>query len=45
MIEIGEEKRLSLGKSLEEISPGAAAALRSYELNPSLFEWKKFVSF
>ena len=43
MVEIGEEKRLSLGKWLEGISPEVATALRSYELNPSLSEWKKFV--
>jgi folylpolyglutamate synthase/dihydropteroate synthase len=45
MVEIGLEKRSTLGKWLEEISPEVAAALRGYELNPSLFEWKKFVSF
>jgi glutamate racemase len=45
MVDIGPEKRSTLGKWLERISPEVATALRSYELNPSLFEWKKFVSF
>ncbi|MDH7511344.1 MAG: glycosyltransferase family 39 protein [Clostridiales bacterium] len=43
MVEIGPEKRLGLGKWLKGISPEVAAALRSYGLNPSLFEWQKFV--
>ncbi len=43
MVEIGREKRSSLGNWLEEISPEVATALRGYELNPLLFEWKKFV--
>jgi len=41
MVEIAPEKRLSLGRWLEKISPEVAAALRHYELNPSLFEWPK----
>lgn len=43
MVEIGPEKRSSLGKWLERISPEVATALRNYELVPSLFEWQKWV--
>jgi glutamate racemase len=45
MVEIGPDKTSTLGKWLEGISPEVAAALRGYELNPSLFEWRKFVVF
>lgn len=43
MVEVGPEKRSTLGKWLERISPETAGALRDYELNPSLFEWQKFI--
>lgn len=43
MVEIAPEKRSSLGQWLEGISPEVAAALRHYELRPSLFEWRKCV--
>lgn len=41
MVEISQEKALSLGKWLQDTSPETAAALRNYELNSALFEWKK----
>ncbi len=41
MVKISQEKIQSLGKWLQDISPETAEALRNYELNPALFEWKK----
>jgi glutamate racemase len=41
MVEIDHQKIQSLGKWLSAASPDTAEALRRYELDPSLFEWKK----
>jgi glutamate racemase len=41
MVEISRQKIDSLAPWLGDISPETAAALRRYEHQPSLFEWKK----
>jgi glutamate racemase len=41
MVEIDHRQIQSLGKWLAAVSPETAEALGSYELNPSLFEWKE----
>ena len=44
MVEISRQKIESLAAWLERVSPETAEALRQYELRPSLFEWREFVS-
>jgi hypothetical protein len=43
MIEVGRDRVESLAKWLQDISPETAAALRNYELIPTLFEWKSLI--
>jgi glutamate racemase len=43
MVEIPEAVRASLGAWLHRISPETAAALKSYDLRPGLFEWKSLL--
>jgi hypothetical protein len=44
MVEIGRRKIDSLSVWLEPVSPETAEALRRYEHEPSLFEWKSYVN-
>jgi len=44
MIEISPDRIDSIGGWLRKASPQSAEALRTYELIPDLFEWKKFVT-
>lgn len=43
MVEISAEKIDAIGSLLKKICPETAAALACYELEPDLFEWKKYV--
>jgi glutamate racemase len=43
MVEIGRDQVDSLAKWLQETSPETAAALRNYDLEPTLFEWKTLI--
>ncbi len=43
MVEIPESVRSSLGEWLAPVSPSTAAALKSYQLVPRLFEWKSLL--
>lgn len=43
MVEIEKKKRESIGTFLQPISPQTARALRDYEKDPDLFEWKRFL--
>ncbi|MDH5386811.1 MAG: aspartate/glutamate racemase family protein [Candidatus Aminicenantes bacterium] len=43
MVEIGQEKINSIGTYLQKLSPQTAHALENYELQETLFEWKKYI--
>ena len=43
LVEIDRDKVESLAKWLGDVSPETAAALRNYELNRTLFEWKTLI--
>jgi glutamate racemase len=45
MVEISQERISSIASWLQGVSPLTAEALRGYELQPDLFEWKKFISY
>ena len=43
MVEIAANKKKSLGKWLDKVSPEVAAALANYELKPDLFKWQEYI--
>jgi glutamate racemase len=44
MIDIPQVSRDSIGRYLQAISPATEAALRNFELNPDLFDWREPLS-
>lgn len=44
MIDIPQDRQNSIGRWLHTVSPATESALRAYELEPGLFEWRGLVS-
>jgi hypothetical protein len=44
MIDIPADRRDSIGRYLNGISPLTESALRDFELEPGLFEWRSLIS-
>ncbi len=43
MINIPADRQDSIGRYLHTVSPATETALRDFELNPNLFEWRGLV--